>query len=151
MSTKTGADSGMSSEDSDSGGSDVPFLLDSDSHPEPGRPIHASASELLQTDRLNYVVWMFKTPERLWSTALSVAVVSTLSLLGGFTLGFASSTLLDLGDLPEEYRFDHVLSDLFGVSQCRVLASLAANYSYIPNYYPPRDRLQYLGRQSLGG
>ena len=104
----------MSSDESDSDGSDVPFL-EPHSHSEPGSD-HANASELLQNR--SYIVWVFKTPERLWSTALSVATVSTLSLLIGFTLGFPSSALLNLGDLPEEYRFDTVLSDLFGVSQC---------------------------------
>ena len=111
----------MSSDESEAAGSDVPFLLDSDPpRPEPGSANRAGTPdhELVQTDRLNYIAWMFKTSERLWSTSLSVAIVSVLSLLGGFTLGFASSTLLNLGDLSEAYRFDHTLSDLFGVSHC---------------------------------
>ena len=59
--------------------------------------------------------------ERLWSTFLSACVASIPGMLVGYTLGFASSALLDLtgdgaADVPETYLFTRLISDLFQVS-----------------------------------
>ena len=57
-----------------------------------------------------------RTRERLWSTTVSALIAVIPALLVGFTLGYPSPALLDLGDLSEDYRFNTLLSDLFGVS-----------------------------------
>ena len=59
---------------------------------------------------------MVRTRERLWSTTVSALIASIPALLVGFTIGYPSPALLDLGDLPEDFRFNTLLSDLFGVS-----------------------------------
>ena len=89
-----------------------------------------------------------RTRERLWSTTISAFIASIPALLVGFTIGYPSPALLDLGDLPEDFRFNTLLSDLFGVS-CIFDVSLASQpLASLANFYPPRDRLQYLGGRS---
>ncbi len=56
--------------------------------------------------------------ERIWSVFVSAMVVSLPALLVGCTLAFPSGALLDLTDLEprKNFKFDSVLSDIFGVS-----------------------------------
>ena len=52
-----------------------------------------------------------------WSTIYSVLTAALLSLIGGFTLGYSSPTLIELANLEDpELRFGNTLSDVFGVS-----------------------------------
>ena len=62
--------------------------------------------------------------ERLWTTALASLVAAVPALLVGYTLGFASSALLDLtGDaaagIPRDYVFSSAVADVFAVSHRR--------------------------------
>ena len=58
-----------------------------------------------------------KVPIRLWSVSYSVLTTSLLSLLLGATLAFSSPVLVELTQLEDtEFRFDTLLSDIFGVS-----------------------------------
>ena len=68
--------------------------------------------------------------ERLWSTALAAFVAAIPSILVGYTLGFASTALLDLtgngvGDIRGDYVFGSTIADVFAVSdyKSRKLAS----------------------------
>ena len=57
------------------------------------------------------------TGMRGWSTIYSVLTAALLSLIGGFTMGFSSPTLIELAKLEDpELRFGNTLSDVFGVS-----------------------------------
>ena len=49
-------------------------------------------------------------PQRLWTTTLAAVIASLGSLLGGYTLGFASPALLQLNDdhVPTEYHLKDV-------------------------------------------
>ena len=60
--------------------------------------------------------------QRLWATFLSAVVASLPALLVGCTLGFPSGALLDLIDLEDrpDFKFNSILSDVFGVSGCPV-------------------------------
>ena len=62
--------------------------------------------------------------ERIWTTVLFVTIASIPALLVGCTLGFPSIALLDLTELEEreDYKFNTLLSDIFGV----ILMSAAA-------------------------
>ena len=55
--------------------------------------------------------------ERIWTTVVFVTIASVPALLVGCTLGFPSIALLDLRELEEreEYKFNTLLSDIFGV------------------------------------
>ena len=62
--------------------------------------------------------------ERLWTTTLASLVAAVPALLVGYTLGFASSALLDLtGDaaagIPRDYVFSSAVADVFAVSYSR--------------------------------
>ena len=61
---------------------------------------------------------MFRTRERLWSTTISALIASIPALLVGFTIGYPSPALLELRarEVPDDFRFTTLLSDLFGVS-----------------------------------
>ena len=70
--------------------------------------------------------------ERLWSTVVAAFVASIPALLVGYTLGFASSALLDLtGDtdddaVPSDYYFGDTVSGIFAVSEnifCKIVNS----------------------------
>ena len=54
----------------------------------------------------------------LWTLLPAVVIACIMSLLGGTTLSYSSSTLLELNELANpHFRFDNaLLSDLFGVS-----------------------------------
>ncbi len=56
--------------------------------------------------------------ERIWAVFVSAAISSLPALLVGCTLAFPSGALLDLTDLEprKDFKFDSVLSDVFGVS-----------------------------------
>ena len=58
------------------------------------------------------------TSASLWTLLPAVVIACIMSLLGGTTLSYSSSTLLELKELPNShFRFDNsLLSDLFGVS-----------------------------------
>ena len=59
-----------------------------------------------------------QTHRRLRLTIVAATIASIPSLLGGYTIAFPSSALLDLtGDvvLPKDYRFNTHLSELFAV------------------------------------
>lgn len=91
----------------------------------PGNRTHRrrSSTALLGAERV------LRTRERLWSTALSALVASIPSLLVGYTIGYASSAILDLtgrgtAHLPKDYRFSPRQSELFAVS-CRGRESVA--------------------------
>ena len=59
--------------------------------------------------------------ERVWMTALFVTISSLPALLVGCTLGFPSIALLDLRELEtrDDYKFNTILSDVFGVSRIK--------------------------------
>ena len=61
-----------------------------------------------------------KTRERQWSVALSSFIVAITALLMGMTIGFPSTTSLDLTgedeELPRDYLFSTLLLSLFAVS-----------------------------------
>ena len=56
-------------------------------------------------------------PQRLWTTLLATLLTSISPLLGGYTLGFASSALLQLNDpgVPAKYNIQGVNLALFAV------------------------------------
>ena len=91
-----------------------------------------SSTALLGAERV------LRTRSRLWSTALSAFVVSIPALLVGYTLGFASSALLDLtgdaADVPEAYLFNRFVSDLFAVSY--VAYGKESHTKQLPQYSP---------------
>ena len=91
-----------------------------------------SSTALLGVERV------LRTRSRLWSTALSAFVVSIPALLVGYTLGFASSALLDLtgdaADVPEAYLFNRLVSDLFAVSY--VAYGKESHTKQLPQYSP---------------
>jgi len=62
---------------------------------------------------------------------LAVVVACIMSLLGGTTLSYSSSTLLELQELPDiRFRFeDTILSDLFGVRRIHVAIFFIVWYS----------------------
>ena len=47
-----------------------------------------------------------RSRERVWSTTLSTLIASITMLLGGFTYGFPSASVLQLQELPGSRRFD---------------------------------------------
>ena len=61
-------------------------------------------------------------PQRLWTTTLGVVVASLSTLLGGYTLGFASPALLQLNHnhVPAEYHLEGAILGLFAVSQFNI-------------------------------
>ena len=117
-----------------------------------------SGDRKLSSTALLGVERVLRTRSRLWSTALSAFVVSIPALLVGYTLGFASSALLDLtggaADVPEAYLFNRLVSDLFAVSyvaygkeshirniarQCYGLALVTKAHMPTINYSQPRN------------
>ena len=96
-----------------------PLLAEGDEKPPSASPRYGarrrSSTAKLALERV------LRTRQRLWSTAVSAFVVSIPALLVGYTIGFPSSALLDLtgdeGDLPKDYQFTTLLSDLFAVRQ----------------------------------
>lgn len=67
-----------------------------------------------------------KVTVRYWSTILSATVASIPALLVGCTLAFPSGALLDLVGLEErsDFKFDRALSNVFGVSEFRLVQSV---------------------------
>ena len=59
---------------------------------------------------------LVRTRERVWATAISSTVAAIPALLVGYTLGYPSSTLMELTALPSDFRFSDLLASLFGVS-----------------------------------
>ena len=64
------------------------------------------------------VIAELRGPHRLWSTTLIALLTSLTALLGGYTLAYPSSALLDLNNLNSTRVFQHgsVLENIFGVS-----------------------------------
>ena len=97
-----------------------------------------SGDRKLSSTALLGVERVLRTRSRLWSTALSAFVVSIPALLVGYTLGFASSALLDLtggaADVPEAYLFNRFVSDLFAVSY--VAYGKESRTKQLPQYSP---------------
>ena len=64
------------------------------------------------------VIGELRGPQRLWSSTLVALLTSLTALLGGYTLGYPSSSLLDLNDLNDTRVFRHGsgLENIFGVS-----------------------------------
>ena len=96
-----------------------PLLVVEDEKPPSASPRYGarrrSSTAMLALERV------LRTRQRLWSTAVSAFIASIPALLVGYTIGFPSSALLDLsgdtGDLPKDYQFTTLLSDLFAVRQ----------------------------------
>ncbi len=61
---------------------------------------------------------MFRTRERVWSSAVSSLIAAIPALLVGFTIGFPSPVLTELtaDSVDQKYKFDYLMSDLFAVS-----------------------------------
>ena len=80
------------------------------------------------------VIAELRGPQRLWSTTLIAFLTSLTALLGGYTLGYPSSALLDLNDLNDTRVFRHGsgLENIFGVSTSKYYCSLQC---YIYLYY----------------
>lgn len=59
-----------------------------------------------------------KGPQRLWSTTLIALVAALTALIGGYTIGYPSSSLIDLDKLngSRAIKNDSVLANLYGVS-----------------------------------
>ena len=64
------------------------------------------------------IVAEIRGPQRIWLLTLVTFIASLTTLLAGYTLGYPSSALLELSELPDEYAFTNetILPDLFGVS-----------------------------------
>ena len=64
--------------------------------------------------------------QRVWAVFVSAIIASLPALLVGCTLGFPSGALLDLTDLEPrpEYKFNSVLSDIFGASLSCIMCTL---------------------------
>ena len=70
------------------------------------------------------VLKVLRGPQRLWSTVFAALSAALCTLLGGYTLGYPSSALVELGnysqkyDLSPDYDFSSTLmKDLFGVRE----------------------------------
>jgi len=109
-----------SEKESDAAGSEdekKPLLAEGDEKPPSASPRYGarrrSSTAKLALERV------LRTRQRLWSTAVSAFIASIPALLAGYTIGFPSSALLDLtgdeGDLPKDFQFTTLLSDLFAV------------------------------------
>ena len=72
--------------------------------------VHAPVDQSTTTQRV-------LSHHQVWGVVVSAVVSSLPAFLVGVTLGFSSSALLDLDDLEtrQEYKFNLVLSDMFGV------------------------------------
>ena len=59
-----------------------------------------------------------KSPHRLWSTSVIAFIVATLTMIGGYSLGYPSSALLDLRNMTNGRAIESgsVLENVFGVS-----------------------------------
>ncbi len=83
---------------------------------------YGTKSSLIEEAEVNYGGLVqnvrFSSRERVWTVFVSSIVVSLPALLVGCTLAFPSGALLDLTDLEprKDFKFDNVLSDIFGVS-----------------------------------
>ena len=63
------------------------------------------------------IVVALRGKERLWSCVLAAVVSSLSTLLGGYALGYSSSAVLELSQLPGDMSFNgSVMQGLFGVS-----------------------------------
>ena len=70
-----------------------------------------------------------KSRERIWATAISVSIASLSVLLGGFTLGFPSASVLQLQELPGGRRFDTLQIDILVVRKlATVVVFLRGHY-----------------------
>ena len=82
----------------------------------PGKPL---AGRRRSSTALSSVERVLKTHQRLRSTISATVIASIPTLVGGYTIVFPSSALLDLtGDvegLPKDYRLNTLLSELFAV------------------------------------
>ena len=82
----------------------------------PGKPL---AGRRRSSTALMSVGSVLRTHQRLRSTILAAAIASIPALLGGYTIAFPSSALLDLTGgmegLPKDYLFNTALSELFAV------------------------------------
>lgn len=72
------------------------------------------------------VIAELRGPHRLWSTTLIALLTSLTALLGGYTLAYPSSALLDLNDLNNTRVFRHgsVLENIFGVSTSKYVIAM---------------------------
>ena len=117
-----------------------PLLAEGGEKPPPASPRYGarrrSSTAKLALERV------LRTRQRLWSTAVSAFVASIPALLVGYTIGFPSSALLDLtgdeGDLPKDYQFTTLLSDLFAVRITFITAQQlpVCHHSYCLICYP---------------
>ena len=85
---------------------------------DPKTPVKPLPSRSRLSTVLKFVERALQTHRRLRLTILAATIASIPSLLGGYTIAFPSSALLDLtGDvvLPKDYRFNTHLSELFAV------------------------------------
>ena len=74
-------------------------------------------TRILKRSAAAQVVMALRGKERLWSCVLAALVSSLSTLLGGYAIGYSSSALLELGQLPGEMSLnDSVMQGLFGVS-----------------------------------
>lgn len=72
-------------------------------------------------------------PQRLWSTTLAAMIASISSLLGGYTLGFASPALLQLNynHVPTEYHLKDAALAMFAVSQRQLVPNNLQNIVFV--------------------
>ena len=61
---------------------------------------------------------LFRGPQRLWSITLIALVTATFTMIGGYTLGYPSSSLLDLRNMTHNRSIKNgsIMENVYGVS-----------------------------------
>ena len=61
---------------------------------------------------------LFRGPQRLWSITLIALVTATFTMIGGYTLGYPSSSLLDLRNMTHNrsIKSGSIMENVYGVS-----------------------------------
>ena len=89
----------------------------------------------------NAIFSELRGPQRLWTTLLATLLTSISPLLGGYTLGFASSALLQLNDpgVPTKYNIQGLNKALFAVRIILCSVAIACTTDTILSFSLCRD------------
>ena len=81
-------------------------------------PLLKPKSQQPMTNLKQKALALLRAPERLWSVALLAFITATFTMIGGYTLGYPSSSLLDLRSMTHGRSIESgsIMENVYGVS-----------------------------------
>ena len=81
-------------------------------------PLLKPKSQQPMTNLKQKALALLRAPERLWSVALLAFITATFTMIGGYTLGYPSSSLLDLRNMTHGRSIESgsIMENVYGVS-----------------------------------